>query len=43
MRKFGEQEEEGHEVGQPEVVVGDGSVLRRGDVALVHVASGLTI
>ena len=38
MRQFAEEKEEGQEVGQPEVVGGDGAIVLR-DFVLVYVAS----
>ena len=40
MGGLGEHEEEGEEVGQPEVVGGDGGVLLGVELALVHKAAG---
>ena len=40
VRELGEHVEQGEEVGQPEVVGGDGSVLGGLKAALVHVAAG---
>ena len=40
VRELGEHVEQGEEVGQPEVVGGDGGVLGRLQAALVHVAAG---
>ena len=40
MRELGEHVEHGEEVGQPEVVGGDGGVLGGLQAALVHIAAG---
>ena len=40
MWELGEDEEQGEEVGQPEVVGGDGGVLLRVQLALIHIAAG---
>ena len=39
MRELGEHVEQGEEVGQPEVVSGDGGVLRTVQASLVHIAA----
>ena len=40
MRELGEHVEHGEEVGQPEVVGGDGGVLGGLQAALVHITAG---
>ena len=39
VRQLGQHEEEGEKVGEPEVVSGDGGVLLRLQLALVHKAA----